>query len=396
MKDKTLFIDCFSGVSGDMFVAALLDSGVGSLELLRDELHKMPIEGWDIKLEVVRPSGIAATRFNVRVVGEKQKPRSLSDIHDLISASKLSESVKSSSLAIFSRVGRAEAEAHGQTLETVHFHEVGMVDSIIDIVGACILMDELAPKEIVCSPVEMGSGMVDTKHGPMPVPAPAAAILLKGAPVMQGVEECELTTPTGAALVTYFADRYGPMPPMEIEEVGYGSGTHETKQRPDLLRFVIGKSSGAGVAEEIEQMALIESNIDDSTAEELAHLAEKLMEAGANDVWLTPIIMKKGRPGVTVSVLCPQGDIENYTDIIFSESSTFGVRVSHLERHCLERHMETVSTQYGDIQVKVGLLRGRVMSASPEYEDCRRAAAEHGVALQIIYDAATAAAGEKI
>lgn len=394
MDEKTLFIDCFSGVSGDMFVAALIDAGVGSLELLRDELHKLPLEGWDIKLESVRSSGIAASRFDVRVVGEKQQPRSLADIQDLLTASKLSDSVKSSSLAIFSRVGRAEAEAHGQTLETVHFHEVGMVDSIIDIVGACILMDELDPAEVVCSPVEMGSGMVDTKHGPMPIPAPAAANLLKGVPVMQGGEECELTTPTGAALVTYFADRFGPMPPMEIEEVGYGSGTHETKRGPNLLRFVVGRRSDAGVAEEIEQMVLVETNIDDSTAEELGHLVELLMEAGANDAWLTPVIMKKGRPGVTVSVLCPPGDIERFAEILFRESSTFGVRVSHIERHCLERRIESVTTAYGDIRVKVGRLRGEVMSAAPEYEDCRRAAAEHAVPLKEVYRAASEALGK--
>lgn len=395
MEEKTLYIDCFSGVSGDMFVAALLDLGVGSRDLLQVELEKLAIDGWEISLESARPSGIAASRFKVSVVEEQQSPRSLADIEDLISSSKLAESVKSSCLAIFSRVGRAEAEAHGQTLETVHFHEVGMVDSIIDIVSACILMEKLAPMEVVCSRVELGSGMVDTKHGPMPVPAPAAAILLKGIPVMQGAEQCELTTPTGAALVTYFTDRFGPMPPLAIEAIGYGSGTNITTSRPNLLRFISGRRSGSGFDGEVETMALIETNIDDSTGEDLAHLVEKLMAAGANDAWLTPIIMKKGRPGVTVSVLCIPGDIEKFSDIIFRESSTFGVRVSHIERHCLERRRETVTTAFGDIQVKVGFLCGKVVSFSPEYEDCRRAATEHEVALKTVFSAARAAFRDK-
>lgn len=395
MKEKTLFIDCFSGVSGDMFVAALLDLGVGSLELLRDELGKLEIEGWSIGLESVRVSGIATSCFLVSVEGERQCPRSLADINDLISSSRLDDRVKSRSLALFSRIGRAEAEAHGQSLDTVHFHEVGMVDSIIDIVGACILMEELSPAEVVCSPVEMGSGMVDTKHGLMPVPAPATAILLRGVPVMQGVEECELTTPTGAALVTYFADRFGRMPAMAIEAMGYSSGSHETRKRPNLLRLFTGTPADAGAATEVEAMALIETNIDDSTAEELAHLAEKLMEAGANDAWLTPVIMKKGRPGVTVSVLCPAGVTEKFSELIFTESSTFGVRVSYVERHCIERRMEAVSTPYGDIPVKLGLLRGRVITVSPEYEDCRRVSAAHGVALKEVFAAARSAADKK-
>lgn len=395
MREKTLFIDCLAGVSGDMFVAALLDLGAGSLELLRGELAKLAVDGWEIELETVRPSGIAARRFVVKVEGEKQAPRSQANIADLISSSKLEEKVKSHCLAIFSRVARAEAEAHGQTLETVHFHEVGMVDSIIDIVSACILMEELAPAEVICSAVEMGSGMVDTKHGPMPIPAPAAAVLLKGVPVMQGVEKCELTTPTGAALATYFSDEFSPMPPMVIEKIGYGSGNNVTTHGPNLLRFMLGRRSGDGAGAEIEPMTLIESNVDDSTPEELASLMEKLMEAGARDAWLTPVIMKKGRPGVTVAILCSEGDIKRLSDMVFRESSTFGVRLSRIERHCLERRLEKVSTPYGEIQVKVGLLGGRTITVSPEYEDCRRAAAERGAPLKDVYAAARSALERK-
>ncbi|RJQ42346.1 MAG: nickel pincer cofactor biosynthesis protein LarC [Gaiellales bacterium] len=392
MERKTLFIDCFSGVSGDMFVAALLDLGVGSIDMLREELGRLDLEGWEVELERVRPSGIAASRFIVRVAGEKQEPRSLSDINDLISSSRLSENVKSRCLAIFSRVGRAEAEAHGHSLQEVHFHEVGMVDSIIDIVSACLLMEELAPAEVICSPVEMGSGMVDTKHGLMPVPAPATEILLRGVPVAHGGEECELTTPTGAALVGFFTDSFEPLPAMRIEAIGYGSGTRET-QRPNVIRFLLGeRASGDGGAEEVEHMVQLETNIDDSTPELLASMVEEMMAQGANDAWLTPVIMKKGRPGVQVSVLCPRGALDRFMDLFFSQSSTFGVRVREVERHCLERRLDTVGTDYGFIRVKKGLRRGRVVTAAPEYEDCRRAAREHGVPLKVVYEAALVAA----
>lgn len=394
MAGQTLYIDCFSGVAGDMFVGALLDLGVGSLELLRTELGKLDMDGWAIETDSIRVSGLAATRFLVNVDVEAQEPRSLTDIEELIARSGLSEKVRSKCVAIFGRVARAEAKAHGESLETVHFHEVGMVDSIIDIVSTCVLFEELQPEEVYCSPVALGSGTVKTAHGLMPVPSPATALLLKGIPVLQGAEHQELATPTGAALVAYFGRYFGYLPTMKLGPVGYGAGTRVTKG-PNLLRLILGERTGgagkAGVGEEIEQQVLLETNIDDSTPEQLAFLAERLLDEGAADVWMTPVVMKKSRPGVVLSVLCPVEEVEGSLDLIFTESSTFGVRVGNVERHCIERRIEKVVTRYGTIQVKIGVWKKRVITISPEYEDCRSAALEHGVPIAVVYDAARAA-----
>src|SRR5665648_267000 len=227
MTRPTIYIDCFSGVSGDMFVGALLDAGAGSLQMLQAELEKINIDGWNISTEPVQVSGIAATWFSVEIEGEEQEPRSFSDIEEIIASSGLSGRVRSHCLAIFGRIARAEAKAHGESLHTVHFHEVGMVDSIIDIVSTCVLFEELKPGEVFCSQVALGSGTVQTRHGIMPVPSPATALLLKGLPVLQGGERQELATPTGAALVSYFARSFGALPPMNLKETGYGSGTRE-------------------------------------------------------------------------------------------------------------------------------------------------------------------------
>jgi uncharacterized protein (TIGR00299 family) protein len=387
MSDKTLYFDCFAGVAGDMFVGALLDLGVGSLEFLEGELGKIDINGWSISVEPVKISGIAATKFSVKVTESEQQPRSLADIEALISASGLQEKIRSNALAVFSRVARAEAEAHGESLDEVHFHEIGMVDSIIDIVCACLLMDELFPAKIVASPVAMGSGMVDTSHGLMPVPAPATANLLKGVPVVPGAAKCELSTPTGAALLAYFADTYGPLPQMVLDAAGYGAGSHKIEM-PNMLRVLLGKVDMADSEGQIEQQVLIETNIDDSTPEELAYLVERLLGEGATDAWLSPVIMKKGRPGVVLSVLSPPGEIEGNLDLIFEESSTFGVRIHSVERHCLNRRTEKVKTPYGMIDIKVGTRHNRDITFSPEYEDCRHAAAEHGVSIREVFEAA--------
>lgn len=387
MSDNTLYFDCFSGVAGDMFVAALLDMGVGSIDFLKSELGHLGLKGWSIAAEPVKVSGIAATRFKVELSEEEQEPRSFVDIETLISSSGLKQNIRSSALAVFGRVARAEAAAHGESLDTVHFHEVGMLDSIVDIVSACLLVDKLSPQEVVTSPVALGMGSVETKHGDMPVPAPATASLLMGIPVVSGAHKCELATPTGAALIAYFADRYGPLPAMTLQAVGYGAGTRDTGG-PNMLRVMSGRVDIAGTPELVEQQVLLETNIDDSTPEELAYLAERLMAGAAADVWMTPVIMKKGRPGVVLSVLCSHSDIEINLDRIFEESSTFGVRIDTIERHCLERRIEKVKTPYGMISIKVGSRHGKDINISPEYEDCRKAAEELGVSLRTVYDAA--------
>ena len=390
MSGPTVYIDCFSGVAGDMFVGALLDAGAGSLKLLKTELAKVDFDGWSIATEAVQVSGIAATRFSVNIEVGEQEPRSFSDIEELIAGSGLSERVRSHCLAIFGRVARAEAKAHGESLQTVHFHEVGMVDSIIDIVSTCVLFEELKPREVFCSPVALGSGTVQTRHGIMPVPSPATALLLTGLPVLQGGDRGELATPTGAALVSYFARSFGALPTMKLTGTGYGAGTRETKG-PNLLRLMLGERMETSAGEEVEQQALLETNIDDSTPEQLAYLVERLLAAGAADAWLTPLLMKKGRPGVMLSALCLPGEVREILDLVFKESPTFGVRINMIERNCLARRLQTVETPYGPIQVKIGAWRGRDVTVSPEFEDCRAAAEKNGVPLATVYEAARAA-----
>ncbi len=395
---QTLFLDCFSGIAGDMFAAALLDLGAGSLDRLRRELAKLDLEGWSVSLESVKASGIAASRLIVNLQKEEEEPRSLAAIEELLAESRLEEAVRSHCLAIFSRVARAEAQAHGETLDTVHFHELGMVDSIIDIVSTCILIEQLSPREIIASPLALGAGIVDTRHGSMPVPAPATAILLKGVPVFQGKGQGELTTPTGAALVSYFAGSFGPMPSMKISSIGYGAGSDERwggeAQGRSLLRLIMGERTDTAADELVERQVLLETNIDDSSPEQLAFLAERLLEAGAADAWLTPVIMKKGRSGVLLSVLCSPGQEGKHLDLIFAQSSTFGVRERALERHCLLRREETVETRFGAVRVKIGSWRGRVVTVSPEYEDCRRVSLEKGAPIAVVYDAARQAAAK--
>lgn len=390
MSDRTLYIDCFSGVAGNMFVAALLDLGAGSVEELETELAKLGLDGWSLVCERVRKAGISASRFDVEVAAG-QPARDLAAIRELIDRSGLATEIRKASLAIFERLAAAEAAAHGETVASVHFHEVGMVDSIIDVVGAVVLMERLAPAEVICSPVALGSGMVDTMHGPMPVPAPATVNLLAGVPVREGEGGQELTTPTGAALVAHFAGSFGPLPELTLEKAGYGAGSRETA-RPNLLRMMTG-SRNIRPEGELEEQLMLETNIDDSTPEQLAWLTEKLLAAGAADVWMAPVVMKKGRLATQLTVLCPPDSSDRLMELIFRESSTFGVRVSRLERHCLKRRFESVKTAWGEVRVKVGSWQGSDVTRSPEYEDCRRLAEQHGVPLKAVYEAAKAAPG---
>lgn len=390
MAGKVLYIDCFSGVAGDMFVGALLDLGAGSDESLRTELEKLDLEGWSLSSESVRVNGMRARKFTVTVSGGHEEPRDLGEIEKLIDGSGLPKGIRGNAIEVFRTLAVAEAAAHGEPLGAVRFHEVGMVDSIIDIVGACILMRELAPARVIASPVALGSGTVDTMHGMMPVPAPATVNLLKGAPVVPGEAGQELATPTGAALLTHFADGFGPLPAMVFEKSGYGAGSRKTAA-PNFLRMMLGRGVGEDSGAEVENLLLLETSIDDSTPEQLAYVAEKLIAAGAVDAWLSPVIMKKGRPGVVLSALSAYGDSETMLDIIFAETSTFGIRARGVERYCLERRVETVDTSYGAVRVKTGMRNGVVVTVSPEYEDCRRLAEENGVPLKKVYEAALGA-----
>jgi pyridinium-3,5-bisthiocarboxylic acid mononucleotide nickel chelatase len=407
---RTLYLDCFAGASGDMLVGAMLDSGL-DCELLRSALLKLGVEGYELSLGRVDRSGISAAKFDVHLTGEPQQHghhhnhdhsrgehshghgrqshhRSLSEIKGIISSSNLSELVKQRAQAIFQRIGEAEAKIHDVPIETVHFHEVGAIDSIVDIVGACVAFDALKIERIISSPLHVGSGTFQCAHGTYPVPGPATAELLKGIPIYSKDVEGELVTPTGAAIISTLAEGYGPMPMMKIENIGYGAGTRDYPKFPNALRAIIGE-----LEEDADRtpgaVTIIEANIDDLNAQVFGYLMEKALAAGALDIFYTPVQMKKNRPGVLLTLLCNPPDRERMCDLIFRETTTLGVRYRNEKREILTREFVTVETEYGPIRVKVSRARdGRVMNASPEFEDCRVAAEKSGVGLR---DAQTAA-----
>jgi len=412
---RTLYLDCFAGASGDMLVGAMLDCGL-DFELLRSELLKLGVEGYELSLMRVDRSGISATKFDVHLTGElhphghhhnhehshgehshgehshghkrQSHHRSLSEIKRIISSSNLSELVKERAQAIFQRIGEAEAKIHNVPIETVHFHEVGAIDSIVDVVGACVAFDALKIGRIISSPLHVGSGMFQCAHGTYPVPGPATAELLKGVPIYSKDVEGELVTPTGAAIISTLAESYGPTPMMKIEKVGYGAGTRDYPKFPNALRAIIGE-----MEEDADltpaTVTVIEANIDDLNAQVFGYLMEKALAAGALDIFYTPVQMKKNRPGVLLTLLCNPTDRERMCDLIFRETTTLGVRYRNEQREILTREFVTVETEYGPIRIKVSRARdGRVMNASPEFEDCRVAAEKNGVGLR---DAQTAA-----
>lgn len=369
-----------------MLVGALADAGadhtaiaaaVGSLD-----------SGALVSFERVKRNGIAATKYHVAVPHEHAH-RHLSHIVKMIEGGKFSDRAKQNASAVFRRLGEAEAEVHGVPIEKVHFHEVGAVDSIADIVGAAVAFDLLDIETIVCSPINVGSGTVKTEHGLLPVPAPATARLLTGVPVYARGPELELTTPTGAAVAVTLAQRFGTIPPMKVERSGYGAGSHEFPGQPNVLRVMIGEPTGAS---EALMVAVIEANLDDLSPQVLAYTTERLMEFGALDVTLQPVVMKKGRPGHLLHVIARVEDREAVSQLIFAETSTLGLRIYTAERRVQARTFEDVETQYGVVRMKVSS-EGYY---APEYEDCRRLAAETGVALRHIIAEANFAYLEKL
>jgi uncharacterized protein (TIGR00299 family) protein len=376
---KICYLDAFSGVSGDMLVGALADAGAGRSSLVSalDSLGT----GATFRFEQVRRCGIAATRFHVETV-ETRAHRHLPHILKMINAApELPDRVKQNASAVFQRLGEAEAAVHAVPIEKVHFHEVGAVDSIIDIVGACLAFDLLGVDTIVSSPLNLGSGTVKTEHGLLPVPAPATAVLVSGKPVYSRGPAMELTTPTGAAVLTTLAQDFGAMPSMRIAASGYGAGTCDFPDQPNVLRALLGEASGAEEATTIE---VIEANIDDLSPQILAYAMERLLDSGALDVTLQPVEMKKGRPGTLLRALAKPEDRDRMAQIIFAETSTLGLRLYPAERRVQSRQWVEVTTPHGAVRMKVS---GEGAYA-PEYEDCRRLALETGVPLkQIIAEA---------
>lgn len=380
---RIAYIDCMSGISGDMTLGALVDAGV-DLATLNTAIESLGIAGCHLAATEVKKNGFRATQ--VTVVHEPEHAhRHLHHITGMIDASRLTERQKDLAKRIFTRLGEAEAKVHGTTIRKVHFHEVGAVDSIADIVGSAVAWDLLAVDRIVASPVPTGRGSIEIAHGRVSVPAPATAELLAGIPLAESHVEFELTTPTGAAILSTLVDQYGPIPAMTIEKIGYGAGQKDLKEQANLLRLFVGETADNVSS---DQVWVLETNLDDTSGEVIGYCTTKLLEAGALDVYTTSIQMKKNRPGVILSVLSPPEKIEKLERILFRETSTLGVRRWPVSRHKLERKEHTVETEWGPIAGKLGWIAGQTPSFSPEFESCQRVAAERGVPLKAVYEAA--------
>ena len=394
---KTLYFDCFAGISGDMTLGALVAAGVDARDLAA-EIERLGVSGYELSFERADRSGISATRAVVRLTAEDQKHRHLADIHGIIASSRLGDSVRERASRIFTRLAEAEARVHNQPVEKVHFHEVGAVDAIVDVVGACVGFEMLGVERFVCSPLHVGSGTVEMAHGRFPVPPPAVAELLAGAPVYSTEITGELVTPTGAAIVSTLCEEFGPLPPMRVGRTGYGAGSRDYPRFPNVLRVMVGEaeetasgggdSAGGGFD---ERLLMVETNVDDATPQLLGHLMEKVFEAGALDCFFTPAQMKKNRPGVLVSILCRPADRERFYGLLFAETTTIGARCYEVGRRALGREHVTVQTEFGEVEIKVALAGGRVVGATPEYESCRRVAASAGAPLRAVEEAARAA-----
>ncbi len=392
---RILYFDCFCGAAGDMIVASLLDAGADA-EALRAGFASMGLDGFTVSIEKITKQGFAATRFVVDLdPAGKQPHRHLKDVKAIIQRGSFNKSVRDRAIRIFERLAKAEAAVHGTTIEKVHFHEVGAIDAILDIVGASLALESLGIDRVICSPIPIGSGTVKCEHGIMPVPAPATAELLKGVPIASCAETGELTTPTGAAILTEIAESFGPVQAMEMKAVGCGAGTREGKTRPNILRVLVGESTSPGGSGEIDSVVQLETNLDDCTPEVIAHCIERLLAEGALDAHAMPIQMKKGRSGVLLSVLCHPSDVDAMENVLFAETTTFGVRRQTLQRSKLTRRHEGVATPFGEVRMKIGQRNG-VMTTSPEFEDCRALAVEHDVALRDVMAAANLAWDAKI
>jgi uncharacterized protein (TIGR00299 family) protein len=383
---KIAYLDCASGISGDMTLGALVDAGV-SLDALNAGIQTLGLPGVRLAVETVKKKGFRATQITVEHEPE-HKHRHLHHITAMIDASALGARAKELAHRIFRRLAEAEAKVHNSTIEKVHFHEVGAVDSICDIVGAAMGWDLLGVERIVCSPIPTGRGFVEIAHGRCSIPAPATAELLTGVPLAESNVECELTTPTGAAIVAALVDSFGPLPSMTIARIGYGAGQKDLAEQANLLRLLVGEVSDARV---VEQLCVLETNLDDATGELVAHAAGLLWAAGALDVYTTAIQMKKNRPGVTLSVLCEAGHVAAIEEILFRETTTLGVRRWKVERRRLKRERHAVDTPWGKIDGMLAWLDDGTARFSPEYESCRQAAEKTRVPLKTIYESAQAA-----
>ena len=410
---KIAYFDCFSGAAGDMIVGACLDAGVSS-DYLRSELARLGLDQVELKIEKVSKNGIAATSFQPIIKNhhhhhhhsdsdsdahgsgycrEHKHPahRNLQTIIEIINGAGFSDKVTQQAVKIFQRLAQAEAKVHGTTEDQIHFHEVGADDAILDIVGSCLALEALGVEKVFCSRLTVGSGTVRCEHGVLPVPAPATVELIKGIEITHSGAQVELLTPTGAAILTGLADSFGSMPPMKITGDGYGAGQRDIAEFPNVLRLLVGETVESGQQANADEVCVLEANIDDATAELIGYVSEKLLEAGALDVYCTAIVMKKNRPGTLITVLCRPADAARMEQIMFRESTTFGIRRHSCRRSILPRDYCTVDSPYGKIRIKQGYFDGSVITGSVEFDDCQKAAEKHNVPVKQVISAAMAA-----
>lgn len=377
---KTAYFDCFSGISGDMIIGALLDLGL-DFNYLKKELGKLSLKNYKIEARKVVKSGILSTKFGVLENHKNHhEERSLNEINKIINDSKLENETKNTIKKIFLRIAAAEAKIHNKPINKIHFHEIGAIDTIIDVAGAVIGFNNLGIEKISCSKLNVGTGFVAFSHGKWPVPAPATAEILKNVPIYHNNIEAELVTPTGAAIITALASEFGEMPAMKVEKIGYGAGTKDLEQ-PNVLRVFLGQMEN----QKNEDINIIETNIDNMNPEIYPYVIDRLMENNALDAYLTTIIMKKGRPALKLSVLCEAKDTDKLCKIIFDETTTLGVRIFTAEKRKLDREIKTIKTKYGNVRVKISRLNNKIQNIMPEYEDCARIAKKYKIPLKKVY-----------
>jgi uncharacterized protein (TIGR00299 family) protein len=387
---RQAYLDCSSGISGDMFLAALIDAGL-PVDRLFAELKKIPLGFYEFKRTRVVRGNLVGGRVEIRVPGP-QPERKLADIQGLLERASLPEKSREEALKVFNRLAEVEGKLHNLPPGEVHFHEVGAVDAIVDIVGTCVGLELLAVSELVCSPLNVGGGRVEAAHGSLPVPAPATAELLKGIPIYSSGVEGELVTPTGAALVATLASSFGPLPAMKVETIGCGAGDKDYPGHPNLVRLLLGQSLEAvkpqpGAAGD-ELVSIVEANVDDMSPQLYGYLMEQALAAGALDITCGPVQMKKNRPGLLLSILCPPERSDALAQLLFEQTTTIGVRIYEARRKVLERELVTVETPYGAVKVKVARREGKVLNVAPEYDDCQRIASERSVPLKEVILAA--------
>jgi uncharacterized protein (TIGR00299 family) protein len=393
---RTAYFDCFSGISGDMILGALVDLGA-DLNKIRAGLKTLDLDGYKITRRTVRRGLLSGTKIHVVLDKTKRRrppSRHFKDIKKLLENSGLPKPVKARAVDVFHRIARAEAAVHGESIDRVHFHEVGAIDSIVDITGGLLALDNLGISRVLSSPINVGEGFVTCEHGMLPVPAPATLRLLEGIPCFSTGVPKELATPTGAGMIATLSEGFGPLPAMTVLGSGYGAGGHIIPTTPNMLRVILGEcGAGEGTG---ERLAMVETQIDDMNPEFYGPVMERLFDAGAVDVTLTPLVMKKGRPATKISTLVGEAQKSAVIERLLRETSTFGVRFHEVGRVTLAREVRVVETSFGAVEVKLGILADRVIKVAPEYEACRKIAKRQNQPLQTVYDAARRAAGKFI